>query len=361
MTEAPLSPLTIEERPEPRRLARVRGGRWFGGVCAGLGRYFELSPTVYRLAFAALALAGGTGILLYLAAWLVMPDEDRETSIAEQALRDHRDRPALAVGVGLLGLAAIVAVSNASIWPHPGSVWLAALLVGGSLVWWELRGRRDVVATTGTAAESVVGEPAAPRRASLFGPAVGLLVAAAGVLGLLSALGVELPDLRIALAAAVILVGAAIAAGAVTGRTIAGLVGLATLLVLALVAALSIHVPLRGDVGTRLVRPAAAADIAAYYRTAICELTVDLRDTSLPDGVTTVKASLGIGDLRVMVPQGVSVDVTTDAQVGDVWVLGRHDEGLNVRRRIREDVQGATKSLVVEAEIGLGEVRIERG
>ena len=46
---------------EPRRLTRVREGRWLGGVCAGLGNYFDLSPMIYRLGFAALSLAGGTG------------------------------------------------------------------------------------------------------------------------------------------------------------------------------------------------------------------------------------------------------------------------------------------------------------
>jgi phage shock protein PspC (stress-responsive transcriptional regulator) len=58
---------TIDEAP-PRRLVRVDEGRWLGGVAAGLGRYFDVNPLVYRIAFAALALAGGTGLLLYLAA-----------------------------------------------------------------------------------------------------------------------------------------------------------------------------------------------------------------------------------------------------------------------------------------------------
>src|SRR6266436_4461177 len=67
---------------EPRRLERSRERRWLGGVCAGLGRYFNLSPNVYRIGFVALALAGGTGILLYVAAWLVIPHEGVEDSIA---------------------------------------------------------------------------------------------------------------------------------------------------------------------------------------------------------------------------------------------------------------------------------------
>jgi len=42
------------DQASPRRLVRVTQGRWLGGVCAGLGRYFDVNPLVYRIAFAAL-------------------------------------------------------------------------------------------------------------------------------------------------------------------------------------------------------------------------------------------------------------------------------------------------------------------
>src|SRR4051812_11721263 len=256
MTETP--PITAEDAPAVRRLTRSRDGRWFGGVRSGLGRYFDISPTVYRLAFAALALAGGAGILLYLAAWLVIPDEGHEASVAEQALRNHRDRPGLAIAVGLLGLAVIIGLSNITLWPHPGNLWLVALVVGGALIWWELNGRRShapaaaptpprAVTHEGEAAPTLAAPPPpSPRPRSLFGPVVGVLFAAAGVLGLLSVLDVPLFDLRIALAGAVVVVGAAIAAGAITRSPIAGLFGLGILLVLTLVVAVSVHVPLKG-------------------------------------------------------------------------------------------------------------------
>src|SRR4051812_919520 len=262
MTETP--PITAEDAPAVRRLTRSRDGRWFGGVCAGLGRYFDISPSVYRLAFAALALAGGAGILIYLAAWLVIPDEGREASAGEQALRNHRDRPGLAIAVGLLGLAVIIGLSNITLWPHPGNLWLAALLVGGALVWWELHGRRaqaPAVAPGEGAGPMAAPLQPQPRGRSLFGPVVGVLIVGAGLLGLLSVLDVPLFDLRIALAGAVVLVGAAIAAGAFLHSPIGGLLGLGILLVLALVVAASVHVPFRGGVGDRLVRPATIADL----------------------------------------------------------------------------------------------------
>src|SRR5882672_8727299 len=127
---------------EPRRLSRARDGRWLGGVSAGLGRYFNLSPNVYRIAFVALSLAGGTGILLYAAAWLVMPDEGVEDSIAAEAIKGHRDRPWLLVGVGLLGFAGLAALSSAHVWPSPGNLWVGAALAGAAIVWWQASGRQ---------------------------------------------------------------------------------------------------------------------------------------------------------------------------------------------------------------------------
>src|SRR5258707_10077973 len=121
----------IRSPSETRRLFRAHEGRWLGGVCAGLGRYFNLSPMIYRIAFVALALAGGTGILLYVAAWLVMPEEGVEDSIAAEAIKHHRERPWLLIGVGLIGFAAIVALSSARVWPSPGHLWGAAGGAGG--------------------------------------------------------------------------------------------------------------------------------------------------------------------------------------------------------------------------------------
>ena len=111
-----------------RKLVRPRSDRWFGGVAAGLGAYFDISPTIYRIAFAALALAGGTGGLLYLAAWLIIPDEDDVESIAERTLRDHRDQPVLVAGLGVLAVIFIVAVSHVGFWPNPDNFWLVALI-----------------------------------------------------------------------------------------------------------------------------------------------------------------------------------------------------------------------------------------
>ena len=76
--EAPTQPLSAgvgSEAPPARRLVRPRDGRVIGGVCAGIARYFNTDPVIIRIAAVVLALFGGAGVLLYIAALLLMPAE----------------------------------------------------------------------------------------------------------------------------------------------------------------------------------------------------------------------------------------------------------------------------------------------
>ncbi|MBB6186843.1 MAG: PspC domain-containing protein [Rhodanobacter sp.] len=57
-----------------KRLYRSRNDRTLAGVCAGIAEYFGWDPTLVRVAWVLLTLLGGSGILLYLIMWLVMPE-----------------------------------------------------------------------------------------------------------------------------------------------------------------------------------------------------------------------------------------------------------------------------------------------
>lgn len=59
----------------PRSLSRPRTNRVLAGVCAGLARRFDLSPTVVRIIFIASCLLPGPQVLVYLALWIAMPSE----------------------------------------------------------------------------------------------------------------------------------------------------------------------------------------------------------------------------------------------------------------------------------------------
>jgi len=57
-------------------LRRSRDDRMVAGICAGFGRYLNLDPVAARVIFVALAVVtGGTAVLAYLLAWLIMPEE----------------------------------------------------------------------------------------------------------------------------------------------------------------------------------------------------------------------------------------------------------------------------------------------
>jgi phage shock protein PspC (stress-responsive transcriptional regulator) len=144
--------------PQIKRLERASSGKILAGVSAGLGRYFDLSPTVFRLGFVVLTLLGGAGILVYLAAVLVMPAEGQEQSVAAQALAERRDRPWPLIGLGLAAVALIVLISRADSWPAAGGGWVLILLFGLVILWSsrrERRARRVLLAVTGLAAAFV--------------------------------------------------------------------------------------------------------------------------------------------------------------------------------------------------------------
>lgn len=61
--------------------------RILGGVSGALAERFEIDITAIRIAFIALAVLGGGGILLYAAGWLFMPDESADESIAADLMK----------------------------------------------------------------------------------------------------------------------------------------------------------------------------------------------------------------------------------------------------------------------------------
>jgi phage shock protein C len=58
-----------------KKLYRSRTERWLAGVCGGLGEYFGVDPTLVRVLFVLFALTFGSGFLIYLVLWIVIPLE----------------------------------------------------------------------------------------------------------------------------------------------------------------------------------------------------------------------------------------------------------------------------------------------
>jgi phage shock protein C len=66
-----------ESMTEKKRLYRSLDNRKIAGVCGGLGDYFDIDPTMVRLAWVIFTLVGGAGLLGYIIAWIVMPEQKR--------------------------------------------------------------------------------------------------------------------------------------------------------------------------------------------------------------------------------------------------------------------------------------------
>ena|SRR5512146_2697116 len=81
---------TVNDQSPARPLRRCADGAMLGGVAAGLARYFDADVTLIRVIMVALFLLPGPGPALYLAAWLLIPRDDQDQSIAAGWLARRR-------------------------------------------------------------------------------------------------------------------------------------------------------------------------------------------------------------------------------------------------------------------------------
>jgi phage shock protein PspC (stress-responsive transcriptional regulator) len=276
----------ITHTADIKRLERSSSDRMVAGVASGLGRYFDINASVFRLGFVVLTLLGGAGILVYLAAVLVMPVEGREQSIAAQVLAERSERPAPLIGLGLAGVALAVLLSRGDLWPAAGAGWVLILIAGLTILWTSRESRR------------------ARRIAILFG-------------------------------------------------------GLASLVAIALVTAVVtafawFNVSLSDGVGDHTYQPATAAAVQPSYKVGVGKLGIDLSHVPASAPVH-VKANVGIGDLKIVVPRNATVTVNATAKVGDVNVWQLHDDGRDAAIKT-----GSGNGFVIDATVGAGHVEVVR-
>ncbi|RCV50167.1 PspC domain-containing protein [Marinitenerispora sediminis] len=75
-----------------RSLRRSADKRLITGVCGGIGEFVGVDANLVRLAFAIFTLLGGSGVLLYVIAWLVMPEEGAGSSVLEHIIRTFQGK-----------------------------------------------------------------------------------------------------------------------------------------------------------------------------------------------------------------------------------------------------------------------------
>jgi signal transduction histidine kinase len=142
--------------PPREPLRRDRAHKYIAGVCSGLGRHLGVDPLIVRIAFVAAATAGGIGILLYAAAWVLIPADDARQGEAP-ARRTRRGRAAIevALGVGLLTLSVLLTMRALGWWFADVVAWPVVLVAaGGGLLW-----RQSLRPTSPPASAPAVGAP----------------------------------------------------------------------------------------------------------------------------------------------------------------------------------------------------------
>ncbi len=183
----------------------------------------------------------------------------------------------------------------------------------------------------------------------------GVLLVVLGVLWLVE----EFTDLDIAWASVLpvilILIGVGLMFGAATGSH-GGLITLGIfitiLVVLSSAVEVLVDVPFRGGVGDHQESP---ATLEAEYRWAIGSMRIDLTDVA--DLTGTTELSVGIGELVVIVPNGVTVWVEADGGLGEVVVFGQTQSGISPETTF--GAEGAELHII--ARIGIGKVEVRRG
>lgn len=111
-----------------RRLYRSSSQKVIGGVCGGLGDYFAIDPVWFRIGFVVLAIAGGSGILIYLLMWLIVPPQP-DGYVVPASGRGSVTGVAV-IGVVFMIVGTVALVNTAAPWLGQ-YVWPVVLLVGG--------------------------------------------------------------------------------------------------------------------------------------------------------------------------------------------------------------------------------------
>jgi phage shock protein PspC (stress-responsive transcriptional regulator) len=319
--------------PQPRRLTRSSSDKVLGGVAGGLGRYFDIDPIIFRIGFVVLALAGGAGVLAYIAGWVLVPADPVPGGTPEGP-----SRAATIAGAAVLAIAALVLLGPGLFFLAPPLIGLALVGLVGVLLWRAAGGNED-----GGSAAARIG--------------LGLLLIVVSATGFFAvAVGAALGGGAV-VAGLVIAVGAALTVSAfIGGRRWLVLPALILAIPLGFVAAAGIDV--NGGVGDRDYQPTTVAELRDGYELGVGELRLDLTEVDLPAGRTPLKLDMGIGSVRVLVPDDVCVASDVRVGAGYARVLDRDSGGLDVDwRRSPVDTSGV-KRLVIDGDVGIGELQV---
>lgn len=353
--------------PGPRRLLRSRDDRVIAGVCGGLARHFNIDPVIFRIGFVAGAFLGGFGVIVYLALLVAVPEDDGTGQPAPQGRSARLLVIAAAVALAIFTLA-VLDGPHWGWWWGPGLFfWIAVAVVAGYLArrFLSEEDSKDPAPPQPTEDEPTDTLSPAGRRRPSGARLLGVIalafaaVIAGGVLALASAwAGAE--GQGEAVAAVVIGLGILLVVAAlVDAPRWRWLIPLALVLAVPLGAVAAADIHFEGGYGDRDYRPTSVAEIPADgYELAVGDLSIDLRGLDWERGeAVDLPARLGLGELRVLVPDRVCVEATTDAKAGYLDVRGNESWGADVAHDENPAPSDAPR-LLLNGEVQIGHLEV---
>lgn len=324
-------------------LRRSRDERVIAGVAGGVAR--KADPTLLRGVFVVLVPVFGLGVIAYLVLWAFSPVDD------ELQLPRSRPSSVYLMGLGLLSV---------------GSLLVTRLFTGGIL---DKTAPASLVVVAGLLLLWASDELPARERSGLpkfenatTATSAGVLLLVVGVLGVLQLGGVV--SLHFGSIAAIVLVAIGVAVGAgAWGKPWPGLAATGTLLALGLGIVTVIDTPLGDGIGDRTITPESVAELVDAERLTMGSLVLDLSELEPSDfaearsqGVLIVSASVTVGDLRVILPAGLEVEVEARVGTGQMTILNRSSKGVIVERSYPNEAA----TVILDLQVGLGSVLLEQ-
>ena len=138
-----------------------------------------------------------------------------------------------------------------------------------------------------------------------------------------------------------------------------GLVTLGVILaVLTLLTAVAPTQGFRGGIGDRRHEPVSMNELESPYRLGIGSMRIDLSDLRI-EGTVEIEADVGLGELLIIVPDDVAVDVEARSGAGEVRIFGERTDGIDVQDEFRSS--GSNRDmLVIDAGVFMGQVEVRR-
>ncbi len=410
ITDAAPPPPPPPPSASPRRQLRRSGDQRIGGVIGGIAEYAGLDPSLTRLLAVILLIASfGFVFVAYLVLWAVLPSNDGVATTLDE-VKGRLSGSSRGRLLGLLLALAIAAVFFGGVFDGQTGAWLVPLaLIFGGAVLLTRRGDepRPTVTPPPTVQDPTTGDavgvaptppppppvpgtavalpsdpysvdplraPASkpPKEPNLITPVVlSLMILAAGAVVLLDR--VDAFDATLTLVGGIwlLLIAAGLAVSAFRGRS-TGLIVVGVLVAMFTVTARYVDPVITDGTGDVVHTVASVEQLPEEFRLGAGEMTVDLTDLALSGETVTLDVVLGVGELRVLVPDDLALTLTIDNAIGVARFEDRsptpapglprfiEEEGVDNDLVIDVPTTDPAGTLILDVELGIGDVEVLR-